>query len=116
MHVTSSVLTTPEAANGSIQWRGQMSNDVGTTAGAKAYAILTASPEALELTGTLGTYRVPRSAVVRFYRGQLYPWFFRGFRIDHRAPDLPKNLQFCPTEARTRELLSKLKALGYPVG
>ncbi|MBI5380854.1 MAG: PH domain-containing protein [Opitutae bacterium] len=97
-----------------LQWTGQMANDVASSSGPATNTKLIATPAALELSGPLGTYRIPREQVVRLHRGQFYPWLFAGFRIRHQAAGLPHNLQFCPNETPSRAVLSALKGLGYP--
>lgn len=97
-----------------FKWPGHMANDVAATFGPDPFATLTATPEELVLSGTLGTFRVPRSAVKRIGRGTLYPWFFGAVRIHHDIPGFPHNLQFKPIGLKPREVSAELKALGYP--
>lgn len=92
-----------------------MADDVGSTYGPEPLASLTATAELLILHGTRGTFRVPRTAVTKLGRGRMYPWFFKGLRIHHRATGLPRDLQFQPLGKHWREVQSELKGLGYPV-
>jgi hypothetical protein len=76
--------------------------------------MLTATTHELVLSGTRGTFRVPRSAVTRLGRGNFYPWLFSAMRIHHSVAGLPKSLQFKPQPGHWREVLARLQALGYP--
>lgn len=107
----------PPAHNSSddeIKWPGQMADDGTSTFGPEPLASLTATPSELVLSGTRGTFRIPRSAVKRLGRGGMYPWFFSGLRIHHSVEGFPANLQFKPQPGRWRDVLTRLKALGYP--
>lgn len=97
-----------------IKWPGQMADDVASTYGPEPLATLTATSSELVLSGTRGTFRIPRSAVTRLGRGGMYPWFFSALRIHHSVAGLPANLQFKPQPGRWRDVLARLKALGYP--
>lgn len=97
------------------QWTGHVSDDVGATSGPLPKASLTATAQELVVVCPRETYRVPRTAVVRIGRGNLYPWFFAGLRIHHNVPGLTKELQFKPMGRPTRELVQRLRVLGYPV-
>jgi hypothetical protein len=92
-----------------------MADDIGATYGAEPLATLTATNEALVLSGTRGTYAVPRAAITRIGRGKMYPWFFSAVRIHHRAPKLPAELQFKPMTVAWREVVQHLGSMGYPV-
>jgi hypothetical protein len=78
-------------------------------------AFLSADAGQLLLSGNRGTYRLPRAAVRKLGRGGFYPWFFRGVRIRHTIADFPEELVFRPLGARERDVLVRLRALGYPV-
>jgi hypothetical protein len=91
-----------------------MSDGVGATYGHTPLALLSANAGELLLSGNRGTFRLPRAAVLRIGRGDLYPWFFGGIRIRHNIADFPEHLQFQPMVARSREILDQLRALGYP--
>ena len=107
----------PTAANASddeIKWPGQMADDVASTYGPEPLASLTATAHELVLSSTRGTFRVPHAAVKRLGRGNLYPWFFSALRIHHTVSGFPKSLQFKPQPGNWREVLARLKAMGYP--
>jgi hypothetical protein len=104
--------TTPTTS--ALILQGHMSDGIGATYGAEPCAVLTATADELWLKGNLGDFRIPRSAVVKLGRGQLYPWFFRGVRIRHSIAAFPPDLQFKPMAGRSREILAQLAALGFP--
>jgi hypothetical protein len=106
----------PTLAANETRWLGHMSDDVGSTYGSEPLAFLTTSPDVLVLSGTRGTFRMPRAAVVKLGRGKMYPWFFSALRIHHKVPGYPSDLQFKPLGLHWREVQAKLKSLGYPVG
>lgn len=93
-----------------------MADDVASTYGPEPLASLTATAHELVLSGTRGTFRVPRSAVTRLGRGNFYPWFFSALRIHHSVPGYPENLQFKPQPGHWRDVVARLKSLGYPTG
>ena len=93
-----------------------MHNGVGTTGGPVPGATLTATADELQIKGSLGDFRIPRTAMTKLHRGSLYPWFFQGVRIRHRIAGYPNTLLFQPIECSTRELLARLRALGFPTG
>lgn len=93
-----------------------MSDGVGTTYGGEPLAILEAGAKELLLSGTRGTFRIPRTAIQIIVRGSFYPWFFGGIRIRHNIPGLPEYLLFKSMTASSREILGKLQGLGYPTG
>jgi hypothetical protein len=95
---------------------GHMCDGVGTTAGPEPGAVLCANADEIWLKGRRGDFRIPRSGVVRIGRGRMYPWFFRGIRIRHNIAGFPSELQFGPFVGSTRDLIAKLKSLGYPTG
>jgi hypothetical protein len=97
-----------------FKWPGHMATDIAATFGPDPFATLTATSEALVVSGTLGTFRVPRSAVKRIGRGTLYPWFFGAVRIHHNIPGFPDALQFKPIELKPREIIEQVAGLGYP--
>ena len=99
-----------------LRWEGHLSNDVGMTGGPAPGAVLRANADEIWLKGTLGDYRIPRSAVVKIKRGGMYPWFFRGIRIRHNVAGCSSHLQFGPFGCKTRDLLTQLKSLGFPTG
>ena len=96
-------------------WSGHMADDVAATGGIEPTALLTATTESLVLTSTRGNFRIPRSAVQRLGRGNLYPWFFSALRIHHHVTGVPKSLQFKPLTVGWRAVQENLEALGYPV-
>ena len=96
------------------RWEGHISNGVGATTGTDL-AFLSADTNGLVLSGTIGTFTLPRATVVKLGRGKMYPWFFAGISFRHRNPQCPEELQFKPEGVPTREILSRLRALGYPV-
>jgi len=102
-------------ATGELRWPGHMADDVGSTYGPEPLASLTATSSELVLQGTRGTYRIPRTAVIKLGRGKMYPWFFKALRIRHRAAGVPADLQFQPLNLPWREVQAQLKSLGYPV-
>jgi hypothetical protein len=105
--------TLPLAA-GEFRWNGHMSNGVGTTFGPEPMASLTATSDTLVLSSNLGVFRIPRAAVSKIRRSNLYPWLFAGVRIHHSVPTLPDELQFKPLETHRRVVLQQLATLGYP--
>ena len=92
-----------------------MADDVASTYGPEPMATLVATATELLLSGTRGTFRLPRAAVSRLSRGKLYPWFFSAVRIHHTLTGLPRDLQFKPINDKPRDVLDTLRALGYPV-
>jgi hypothetical protein len=109
-----SVTNLPAFPN-TAHWTGHMTNGLGTSYGPEPKAFLTATSEEILLSGTVGTFRIPRVAVTKVGRGNLYPWFFGGVRIHHVMPGLPEELQFNALGTRRRELLKRLAELGYPI-
>lgn len=103
------------ANSGEFQWPGHMADDVASTYGPAPLASLTATATELVLSGTRGTFRVPRSTITRLGRGKMYPWFFSAVRIHHSIPGIPRDLQFKPMRVQPREVLNALRTLGYPV-
>jgi len=91
-----------------------MADDVGATYGHEPLAFLNVTATELLLSGNRGTFRLPRSAVVKISRGGVYPWFFRSVRFHHSVPGFPTELQFKPLDATPRAVLDGLKSLGYP--
>jgi hypothetical protein len=97
------------------KWHGHMADDVGATYGHEPMATLTATGDALLLSGTRGTFRIPRAAVTKLGRGNMYPWLFSAVRIHHTVAGYPTNLQFKPLGMRPRDVRAHLRTLGYPV-
>jgi hypothetical protein len=91
-----------------------MADDVGATFGVEPMASLAATRDEIVLSGTRGTYRVPRTAVTKIGRGKMYPWFFAGIRIHHTMGTISRELQFKPLGGDWREVLRGLRDLGYP--
>ncbi|MBL9201772.1 MAG: hypothetical protein JNL39_14775 [Opitutaceae bacterium] len=91
-----------------------MADDVAATYGPEPLATLTATPDELILTGPRGNFRLPRTAVTKLGRGNLYPWIFAAVRIHHTVPSYPRELQFKPLGASPHEVRSRLRAFGYP--
>ncbi|MBL9188695.1 MAG: hypothetical protein JNK23_14530 [Opitutaceae bacterium] len=96
------------------QWSGHAADDVASTYGPEPLATLTATPDELILTSTRGNFRLPRTAVTRIGRGNLYPWLFSAVRIHHSISGYPRALQFKPLGAKTSDVRLQLQALGYP--
>ncbi len=96
------------------RWDGHMSDDVAATFGPEPMAFLSATPDEIVLSGSRGTYRIPRSAVVKVGRGKMYPWFFSGVRLHHSVKNFPATLQFKPSGQPWREVAHALRELGYP--
>ena len=92
-----------------------MSDGVGATYGANPLAFLSVNSDALLLSGSRGTFHLPRTSVVKVGRGKMYPWFFGGIRIRHNISSYPDELQFQAMGVRSREILDRLRALGYPM-
>ena len=105
-------LTAPDPH--ALHWSGHMADDVGATYGQEPMAFLNATATELLLSGNRGTFRLPRSAVVKVRRGGMYPWFFRAVRLHHTVPGFPVELQFKPLDTTPRTVLDALKRLGYP--
>jgi hypothetical protein len=97
------------------KWTGHMADDVGATYGPEPLATLSATANGLLLSSTRGTFQVPRTAVAKLGRGNFYPWFFSAIRIHHQVPGYPRSLQFKPLGMKSRDLLTQLRQLGYPV-
>jgi hypothetical protein len=100
--------------DGENKWPGHMADDIANTYGPEPLATLTATADELVLSGSRGTFRVPRSAVTRLGRGKMYPWFFSALRIHHSVAGYPDALQFKPQPGHWRDVLAWLKALGFP--
>jgi len=92
-----------------------MCDGVAATYGPTPLAFLSASFDELHLSGTRGNFRLPRSAIRKLGRGKFYPWLFSAVRIHHEVRNYPEELQFKPMGIHSREVLAKLKELGYPV-
>lgn len=107
-------IVAPVTETGLPSWKGHMADDVGSTYGPDPLAALTVTPDGLVLIGNRGTFRIPRDRIVRLGRGDFYPWFFGAVRIHHAVPGYPGSLQFKPLGLKPREVLAKLRELGYP--
>jgi hypothetical protein len=103
------------SADGELRWAGHMADDVSNTYGPDPLATLSATAGELVLTGSRGTFRVPREAVTALRRGKFYPWFFSALSIKHTVAGYPVSLQFKPQPGHWREVLKQLETLGYPV-
>lgn len=116
--MTTSLNTPTETSTGTevsiCRWEGSLSNGIGATTGLPQ-AFLSADPNELVLSGTLGTYHLPRASVVKVGRGMMYPWFFAGIRFHHSILKFPNELQFKSSEVSSREILNRLRSMGYPV-
>lgn len=93
-----------------------MADDVAATFGPEPMAYLCATADELVLSGSRGTYQIPRGAVTRIGRGKLYPWFFSAVRIHHSMSKFPRDLQFKPLGLNWREVVKALGEIGFPVG
>lgn len=91
-----------------------MANDGASTYGAEPLAFLSATADELVLSGTRGTFRIPRARVTRIRRGKMYPWFFSAVWIRHGMEAFPDDLQFKPLGADWRHVVETLRGLGYP--
>ena len=90
-----------------------MSDGIGATYGITPMASLSADADELLLTGSRGTFHLPRAAVRKLGRGGFYPWLFRGIRIRHNIASYPDELVFRPMGVPEREILDCLRVLGY---
>jgi hypothetical protein len=118
MNATDSQMPNSSTAHpepGSRTWEGHMADDVGATYGSAPMAALSATTDALVLSGGRGNFRVPRAAVTKVGRGKLYPWLFAAVQIHHTVPGISRELQFKPLNVKPREVLDQLRTLGYPV-
>jgi hypothetical protein len=106
----------PPPAFTTLRWEGHMSDGVGHTYGLEPLAHLSADSEHLILSGNRGNFSLPRSAITKLSRGGFYPWFFGGIRIRHTVANLPDELVFKPMNVRERDILNRLRELGYPSG
>lgn len=91
-----------------------MADDVGSTYGPDPLAFLSATADEILLCGNRGSFRLPRAALRGIGRGGFYPWFFRAVRLQHAVAGYPRELQFKPLGVAPREVLERLRALGYP--
>ncbi|MFT3781503.1 MAG: hypothetical protein QM790_05745 [Nibricoccus sp.] len=107
------VVTSAQPSNSQYRWDGHMANDSANTVGPDPKAQLSASSNEICLQGTLGEFRIPKSAVKKITRGGLYPWVFMCIRIHHTLSNYPAHLQFKASGASSREVLDRLKSLGY---
>ena len=96
------------------QWPGHMADDIAATYGPEPLAMLTATPDELNLTSTRGNFRVPRTAITKLGRGNFYPWLFSAVRIHHNIAGYPRELQFKPLGTKPGDVRIQLRALGYP--
>lgn len=93
-----------------------MCDGVGSTYGPEPLAFLSATGDELLLWGNRGSFRFPRTSIRKLGRSGFYPWFFSAIRIHHEVGNYPDELQFKPIDVRAREVLVRLKDLGFPVG
>ena len=100
---------------GAVTWHGHMADDVGSTYGHEPLAKLVADRDLLILEGTRGTFQLPRITITKLGRGKMYPWFFSAVRIHHNVVLFPRELQFKPLETKPRDVLNRLRDMGYPV-
>jgi hypothetical protein len=100
---------------GEIKWEGHFADDVGATYGPEPRAVLVATRDSIFLSSARGDFRLPRAAISKVGRGNLYPWIFSAVRFHHAIAGLPRELQFKPLRARPRDLRDRLRELGYPV-
>jgi hypothetical protein len=112
---TNSTVLPIEGNANSLRWEGHMSDGAGSTFGAEPCAVLLVNADEIWLKGNRGDFHIPRKAVVRVGRGPMYPWFFRGIRIRHNIEKFPAYLQFRPMVGGIHEILTQLKALGFPI-
>ncbi|PTX96637.1 hypothetical protein [Opitutus sp. ER46] len=111
---SSDIASAQEISHATCRWVGHMADDVGATYGTTPLAVLTATPDELVLSGTRGTFRLPRAHVRKVGRGGFYPWLFAAVRLHHDLPGLPEILQFKSRAARPAEVRAALARLGYP--
>jgi hypothetical protein len=104
-----------QSASEAVRWEGHMSDGIGVTQGPTPLAFLSATADELLLCGNRGSFRLARSSIRRIGRGGFYPWFFGSVRIHHNVRSSPAQLEFLPRGASTRDVLARLKSLGYPV-
>jgi hypothetical protein len=97
------------------RWEGHMCDGVGSTYGPKPTAFLYANSDEILLTGSRGAFRLLRSSISKIGRGKLYPWMFGGITIRHNVASFPKELQFQAMGVRSREILNRLRELGFPM-
>jgi hypothetical protein len=112
---TSTPGSSPQADGANHRWEGHMSNGLGATYGLNPMAFLSADAGQIVLSGSLGTFAIPRASVVKIGRGGLYPWFFAALRLRHNKAGIPEELQFKPVGVSPAEVRARLKSLGYPV-
>jgi hypothetical protein len=106
---------THQTAGEALRWEGHMCDGVGVTQGPTPLAFLSATPDELLLCGNRGSFRFARPAVRKIGRSGFYPWFFGAIRIQHDVRNFPAQLEFLPRGTSLREVLARLKSLGYPV-
>ena len=115
MNATQEKINGPSSTNvRGFKWEGHMADDVGATYGHEPMASLTATADLLELSGTRGSFHLPRASVRKLGRGKMYPWLFSAVRIHHTVPGYPADLQFKPLGSSPRDVLAQLRQLGYP--
>lgn len=98
-----------------LTWTGHLADDVAATVGPEPLASLVATADHLTVTSTRGNFRLPRAAITRLGRGNFYPSFFSAVRIHPSVAGYPHCRQFKPLGPKPRELLARLRELGYPV-
>lgn len=91
-----------------------MADDVAATYGPEPTAFLSANQDELVLSGERGTHRWRRDHVRAIAGGRMYPWFWRGIRIQPVDAKLPE-VQFKPEGVSRAEIRERLRQLGYPV-
>ena len=97
----------------SLHWRGRTHFGWPWGSTGREQDILSVDEERLTLTSTLGELRFRSEAVLRVERAGLIPCLWRGIRIAHRLRHYPDRVGFVPESASSKEVLERLKALGY---
>lgn len=114
MHPSATPIASINTQSYTVRHEGHMANDMSNTSGPEPAAVLAASTDEIWIKGPLGDHHIPRSAVKKIGRGGMYPWFFTSVRVQHTVPNIPEGLQFKALNARSRDIIAELKALGYP--
>lgn len=90
--------------------------DAVATSGPEPRATLAVTEGRLNLSGTLGDFKLSSTAVKCVKRAGFYPWLWGGICICHSVPGYPERLQFCPMGVGSRQVLAQLRTLGFKTG